>query len=154
MQQALNAQTAVEMGTTTKITMTDKVAATDDSSAIAGDYVADAAAVQQQTTAMNTQLNNMKQSAADVQKQYKLGNTAHYTHLVVMVLFWIQAVAAYFASRAWGCTEPFPWRAMLWDSLHVLLVAVIWGAGVTFLGYVLSMAAAAWLHLPPPVLPL
>ena len=92
MQQALNAQTAVEMGTTTKITMTDKVAATADSSAIAGDYVADAAAVQQQTTAMNTQLNNMKQSAVNVEKQFKMGNKAHYTHLIQLVLFWIEAV--------------------------------------------------------------
>ena len=68
------------------------VAATADSSAIAGDYVADAAAVQQQTTAMNTQLNNMKQSAVNVEKQFKMGNKAHYTHLIQLVLFWIEAV--------------------------------------------------------------
>jgi hypothetical protein len=73
------------------VAATSNTAPPDDSTAIAGDYVADEEAIKQQTSAMDAELNNMKQSAADVQKQYKLGNTAHYTHLVVMVLFWIQA---------------------------------------------------------------
>ena len=92
MQQALNAQTEVEMGTTTKNAMTDKVdAPTDDSSAIAGDYVADAVAVKQQTAAMDSELDKMKQSAVNVEKQFKMGNKSHYKHLVELLLFWIKA---------------------------------------------------------------
>lgn len=65
--------------------------ANDDSSAIAGDYVADAVAVKQQTSAMNIELDKMKQSAVNVEKQFKLGNKSHYTHLVELVLFWLKA---------------------------------------------------------------
>ncbi|PUE32273.1 hypothetical protein B9Z35_01620 [Limnohabitans sp. Jir61] len=67
------------------------VAATDDSSFIAGDYVADEVAVKQQAAAMDVELDNMKQSAANVEKQYKLSNKSHYMHLVELVLFWLKA---------------------------------------------------------------
>ena len=92
MQQALNAQTTVEMGTTTtNLATTDAAVISDDTSAIAGDYVADEVAVKQQTVAMDMELNNMKHSAANVEKHYKLSNTSHYTHLVELVLFWLKA---------------------------------------------------------------
>jgi hypothetical protein len=92
MQQALNPQTTVEMGTTTtNLAITDAAVINDDTSAIAGDYVADEVAVQKQTAAMNVELDNMKQSAANVEKQYKLSNKSHYTHLVELVLFWLKA---------------------------------------------------------------
>ena len=67
------------------------VEAANDSAAVAGDYVADEAVMQQQKAAMNAELDNMKQSAANVEKQTKLGNKAHYTHLIEMVLFWLKA---------------------------------------------------------------
>jgi hypothetical protein len=71
---------------------TDTVATvTDDSTDIAGDYIADEVAVKQQTAAMDMELDNMKQSAANVEKQFKMGNKAHYTHLVELVLFWLKA---------------------------------------------------------------
>ncbi len=93
MQKAFNAQTTVDMGTTiTNLATTGAAMVTDDSTVIAGDYVADEIAVQKQTAAMNAELDNMKQSAASVEKQYKLGNKAHYTHLIQLVLFWIDAV--------------------------------------------------------------
>ena len=78
--------------TDTVATVTVNATVTDDSTVIAGDYVADEVAVQKQTAAMNVELDNMKQSAANVEKQCKLSNKSHYTHLVELVLFWNQAI--------------------------------------------------------------
>lgn len=92
MQSASNAQTAVELSTTTaNIPVIGDINSANDSAMVVGDYVAEEAAKQQQTTAMNAELDNMKQSAANVEKQTKLGNKAHYTHLVELMLFWLKA---------------------------------------------------------------
>jgi hypothetical protein len=64
---------------------------TNDKTVNVGDYVAEDKVNQQQQAAMNVELEKMKESAVAVEKQYKLGNKAHYTHLVELVLFYISA---------------------------------------------------------------
>lgn len=93
MQSATNAQKTVEMGTTISgIASLGDINSANDSSAVAGDYVADANTLATQTTALDGKFNSVKQSAASVQAHHTFSNLEFYKHIVEMMLFFLEAI--------------------------------------------------------------